>query len=524
MVIANSDSTPIYRRSDVAAHTDIDKGIWVIYKDGIYDITTFVQNHPGGSDKIMLAAGKSVEPYWRLYRQHYNSSLPSDILKEMRIGTLHPDDVASLEADRDSSDPYAGDPDVSPVMNVLSAKPINAEAPASLISQDFITPEPLWFVRNHHPVPKIDPNAFRLTVRNKNGKAIKSYSLKDIQTKFKPTTITNTIQCGGNRRDEMNKVERTAGTPWSISAISNARFTGVRLVDVLFDAVNSSLSSSHGEETGSVLDALEAQHRHIIFTAEEGLQASIPISTAIDRRRDVLLAYDMNGEPLTASHGYPLRAVVPGTVGVRNVKWLTGIQLSIEEAEGPWQRGMAYKGFGPSTKSLDGIDVAAIPSLQEQPVTSAITVPSMGATIEPGKTTIRGYAYSGGGRGIVRVDVSIDGGKVWSKATLLDGSDQPRGRAWAWTHWEAEVNMPTPVSIELGEPDSDHKLRASATKKGPKKHRGMLPVEIICKATDDGYNAQPDSVKGIWNLRGINNNAWHRINVTVQEDDDDEEE
>ena len=76
----------------------------------------------------------------------------------------------------------------------------------------------------------------------------------------------------------------------------------------------------------------------------------------------------MNGQPIPPQHGKPVRAIVPGHVGVRNVKWLNKIVLSDEESHGPWQRGMSYKGFSPSTTSLEGIDVESIPSLQEQPV------------------------------------------------------------------------------------------------------------------------------------------------------------
>ena len=74
-----------------------------------------------------------------------------------------------------------------------------------------------------------------------------------------------------------------------------------------------------------------------------GLEASIPIEKALSRRGDVLLAFQMNDQDLPAQHGYPVRVVVPGHVGVRNVKWLKEIRLSHEEAHGTWQRGMAYK-------------------------------------------------------------------------------------------------------------------------------------------------------------------------------------
>lgn len=136
---------------------------------------------------------------------------------------------------------------------------------------------------------------------------------------------------------------------------------------------------------------------------------------------------------------------------------------------------MAYKGFGPSLKSIEGIDVERIPSLQEQPVQSAVMAPRAGATLTPGVNLVQGYAYSGGGRGIVRVDVSCDGGETWQTANLRAGSEQPLDRAWAWTFWDCAVDIP--------------ETAVNST------------VQIICKATDASYNVQPETVKGIWNLR-----------------------
>jgi len=120
-------------------------------------------------------------------------------------------------------------------------------------------------------------------------------------------------------------------------------------------------------------------------------------------------------------------------------------------------------------------------------VQSALTGPN---TLVAGEiNTLRGYAYSGGGRGIVRVDVSVDGGKTWKAADLMEGSEQDMDRAWAWTFWEADVTVP---STDAGK-----------------------QLTVVCKATDASYNVQPDSLDGIWNLRGINNNAWHRVAMPV---------
>ena len=217
---------------------------------------------------------------------------------------------------------------------------------------------------------------------------------------------------------------------------------------------------------------------HVQFEGEDGTKASIPVDNALSPRGDVLLAHTMNGEALPPDHGFPLRVVVPGHVGVRNIKWLRRVIAAPEEADGVWQRGMAYKSFGPDVTSLDVIDVGSYEPIQEMPVTSAILSPLPGAAAaEPGETVeVKGFAWSGGGRGIVRVDVSADDGATWHTAKLREGAEQPAGRAWAWTFWEADV----PVA---------QGARGSGT-------------TLVCKAVDASHNTQPERPASVWNLRG----------------------
>lgn len=262
--------------------------------------------------------------------------------------------------------------------------------------------------------------------------------------------------------------------------MSTATFKGVLLRDLL--VYSSLLTPQVAEEAGV---------KHVIFVGIDDMQASIPIEKALSPYGEVLVAYEMNGEPLPPEHGYPVRVVVPGHLGVRNVKWLTTIRTSDEEAEGPWQRGISYKGLSPSVKSVKDWteeDLHKIQSVQEQPVTSMILEPKEGATSDLDDITVRGFAWSGGGRGIVRVDVTADGGKRWHTAQLKEGSEQHPTRAWAWTFWECEV--PKPEGLQNG-----------------------AIVEICAKAIDVAYNTQPELVEHIWNLRGINNNAWPRVNI-----------
>ena len=130
-------------------------------------------------------------------------------------------------------------------------------------------------------------------------------------------------------------------------------------------------------------------------------------------------------------------------------------------------------------------------SIQEQPVTSVIVDPQEGSTCECDDTIgVKGFAWSGGGRGIVRVDLSIDGGVTWHEAELGEGAEQHPSQAWAWTFWSAELPLP------------------SGTKSGES-------VQVICKATDAAYNTQPENAAPIWNARGLNNNSWHRVSAVV---------
>jgi sulfite oxidase len=130
------------------------------------------------------------------------------------------------------------------------------------------------------------------------------------------------------------------------------------------------------------------------------------------------MPFKPKGEPIPRDHGYPIRAVVPGIVGARNVKWLGKIHLSESESPSHWQQN-DYKGFCPSV-DWHNVDFKTAPAIQELPVNSAITEPAEGAIIpaDAKAVSMKGFAWSGGGRGIVRVDVSADGGQTWIPGPL----------------------------------------------------------------------------------------------------------
>uniref|UniRef100_A0AAF5CXV5 sulfite oxidase n=2 Tax=Strongyloides stercoralis TaxID=6248 RepID=A0AAF5CXV5_STRER len=474
------DDLPSYKIDEIKKHNKNAERIWVTFKYGVYDITDFVENHPGG-DKILLAAGMSIEPFWAIYAQHKTAAV-LEILESHRIGNVDKNDLKILnEKNKKTSqnDPYIKDPQRHPALIVNSMKPFNAETPPSLLVDNFITPNELFFVRNHMPVPEIDEKKHLLTIEGESIKKPISLKVEDLKKKYKKVSITSVIQCAGNRRADMNKYEKVQGLMWEGTAISNAKWSGVRLRDLLLD-----LSIDPNDKT------IKHVHFEGADTDPTGTPygASIPFKKAMSE--ECIIAYSMNDEPIPPDHGYPLRAIVPGNVGARQVKWLKKIVLSKEESPSHWQQ-KDYRAFSPSVKIGDQPNFQSVPAIQEYPIQSAICVPAPGTKIskEDREFDVCGYAWSGGGKGIIRVEISIDGGKNWQSAELEQDPEQTVDEMYAWTLWKTTITIPE---------DSKDTLT------------------IICKATDRQYNTQPETASGIWNVRGLLHNAWHRVEINLK--------
>lgn len=298
-------------------------------------------------------------------------------------------------------------------------------------------------------------------------------------------TVAATLQCAGNRRTAMSKTRKVRGVGWDIAAIGNAVWGGAKLADVL-------------ELVGvpKLTTATPGGGKHVEFVSvdrckeENGgpYKASIPLSQATNPEADVLLAYEMNGEPLNRDHGYPLRVIVPGVIGARSVKWLDSINVVAEESQGFFMQ-KDYKMFPPSV-NWENINWSTRRPQMDFPVQSAICSLEDSNVLKDGKVTVKGYAVSGGGRGIERVDVSIDGGKTWVEASRYQKpgvpyvADSTYCDKWAWVFFEAKVEV-------------------------------QHSAEIVAKAVDIAANVQPENVESIWNLRGILNTSWHRVDVRV---------
>lgn len=355
-----------------------------------------------------------------------------------------------------------------PSLLVRVEQPFNAEPPADLLRQSLLTPRELFFVRNHGSIPGVDPTSYRLSVTGRVQKPLE-LSLDDLRTGFPRHTLLATLQCTGNRRGEMSALAPTAGrVQWAAQAIGNAAWSGVSLGEVLRAA------------------GIEAGARHVAFLGRDeveeegenvGFGGSVPRDKALSP--EVLLAFEMNGEPLPPAHGFPLRVVVPGYIGARSVKWLSQISAQTAPSSNFFQA-RYYKLFPPGVRR-ETVDWTRGLMLGETAVNSAICRPQEGQTLPAGRVLVQGYAVAGGGRLVERVDVSADDGEAWVTADL---SADPH--PWTWRFWEAQLTLPAGAH------------------------------QIVARAWDSAAQTQPEYAKKIWNFMRYANNAWHRVNIRVK--------
>ncbi|OAE18131.1 hypothetical protein AXG93_4101s1180 [Marchantia polymorpha subsp. ruderalis] len=348
---------------------------------------------------------------------------------------------------------YENEPPRHPALRINAKEPFNAEPPPSALVASYITPIDMFYKRNHGPIPILkDPSSYRLEITGLAPKKL-SLSLEAIRS-LKKHTVVATLQCAGNRRTAMSDTRKVKGVGWGISALGNGIWGGVLLSDVL-ELAGIPCYTRRSANGGKHVEFISVDQ----CKEEKGgpYRASVPLLQATDPEAEVLLAYEMNGEELTRDHGYPLRIVVPGVIGARSVKWLASIDICPIECQGFFQQ-QDYKMFPPWVDWNNIVWPSRRP-LMDFPVQCAICTPSDGSFIKTGTTVkISGYALSGGGRGIERVEVSLDGGRTWIEATRLQSGrsapsnsyisdvDEQREK-WAWVLWEYSTTMTPPTTI-----------------------------------------------------------------------------
>lgn len=206
---------PTYSVEDVLQHNKPENGIWVTYGLGVYDVTQFAPNHPGG-DKILMAAGNAIDPFWAIYQQHHTVEV-LQLLETFRIGNLNK--VEAVESDELGS-PWAQEPKRHELLKPASKRPFNAEPPISMLGEHFYTPNELFYVRNHLPVPclKAEDYELELEVEAGAGKPKCTFNLDEIK-KLPKHTVTAAIMCGGNRRSEMTRIKPVKGESQLLSLL-----------------------------------------------------------------------------------------------------------------------------------------------------------------------------------------------------------------------------------------------------------------------------------------------------------------
>jgi DMSO/TMAO reductase YedYZ molybdopterin-dependent catalytic subunit len=341
---------------------------------------------------------------------------------------------------------------------VRRQEPFNAETPLAA-QLGVITPTGLFYVRSNFSVPRISLDRWHLDV---DGEVTRPLRLTYALLRTLPSrSLVVTLECAGNGRTAIEPAAE--GEPWEYGAVATAEWTGVPLAAVLEQAGLSDRAREivvEGADQGMV-----ATRRTPISFAR-----SLPVAKALDPH--TLLAYAMNGQPLSARHGFPFRLVVPGWYGMASVKWVTRITASATPFDGYYQR-ERYVLLGAEPGGGDPTPVA------EMGVRSLITWPAADVAVPRGRQRICGLAWSGAAP-VARVEVSVDGGASWQAAAFC--SDAAR---FAWRRWECAWDA-----------------------------HSAGPATLRSRAFDEAGNGQPE--RPTWNRLGYANNAVQVIAVQMQ--------
>src|SRR5271166_438602 len=313
---------------------------------------------------------------------------------------------------------------------LLTDRPPQLETPLRYFQSD-LTPNDAFFVRWHlSGIPtNVDLLTFRLEVNGLVQKPL-SLSLSDLKTRFKPVSVVALAQCAGNSRSLFEP--RVPGGQWGNGAMGNARWTGVRLKDVLDEAEVKAGAVQVG------LRGLDVPP----MPATPVFQKSLEFDHARDG--EVMIAYEMNDSPLPMLNGFPIRLVVPGRYATYWVKALSSITVLDHPLKTFWMD-KAYRIPNNPEANEDPQHLAEVTvPINTMSIHSIFVWPEPGEELHAGESfTLKGVANDGGS-GVRRVELSTDGGQTWSDATL--GADLGK---YSWRTWHAEWTPPAKGSYRL---------------------------------------------------------------------------
>jgi sulfite oxidase len=481
------DKKKFITRKQISEHYTAEKRIWVTYKDGVYDITDFVKVHPGGEEKIMLAAGGSIDPFWEMYSFHKKDDLYT-LLEKYKIGQLDPSEVIDPK-DLPNFD-FLKKEELwrSPHLKSLQSFPYCAEAYGQRLIKNFYTPIEDFFVRNHFAVPiysEDDVQEYSIELINKDEHNTTTLYLNSIEDIFGSINVDTIMTCTGNRRTGFNKYKQTKGLLWTVGAMSNGSWSGVPVAKIL-NSLGYNKENSNG--------------KHLIVTGNDkdfqgvNFCISIPLEHAIDPSNSVILATKYNNEKIVNEHGYPLRFIVPGFCGVRNVKWVKSMKISDSEATSSYQKKDYKVVKGVNWEDFDKVDLSKFPSIMDVVPISVFVSPKDGETItipsESENSTIEfsGYANGKSGAKVEKVEISVDNGNTWERVSEIDerNNSTNKKKYFGWVLWK-------------------HKKQFNKN--------SNITAEV--RVTDSNGNSQYNNLEDLWNPRGLLNNSIDKINIKL---------
>lgn len=353
-----------------------------------------------------------------------------------------------------------------PGLRVLNDRPLNAETPANLLDDD-VTPAARLFVRNNGVPPQVTAaDDWVLQVQGESCLGPRQFSVAELKRDFPHHNYRLQLECGGNGRSEFRP--RASGNQWTTGAVGCPEWTGVRIRDVI---------EACGLREDAVYVAYRGADAHLSGDPSKSpISRGVPLAKALED--ESLLAFAMNGAPIPAIHGAPLRMVCGGWPGSVSGKWIRELLVRDRIHDGEKMMGASYR--VPCTPVAAGEQVPEqnMCIIGSMPVKSLITAPRSGEDVAAGRPlALRGHAWAGD-LAVRRLDISTDFGATWRPMELA----APPNRL-AWQRWSGSVVLPSAGYFE-----------------------------VWARAQDSAGNEQPMVVPG-WNPKGYLNNACHRIAV-----------
>ncbi len=337
----------------------------------------------------------------------------------------------------------------------LDSEPLVSESPPAIL-QSWLTPNPLFYVRNHFPMPTVELATWALAIEGHVERPVR-LQYADLRHRFPRQTMSVTLECAGNNRSDLRP--SAPGNQFQSGAVSTAVWSGVPLKAVL------ELAGLKQGAQEVLFEGADVGKPEPARKSEPYLR-SLPLEVAT--HPDTLLAYEMNGEALSREHGFPLRLVVPGWYGMASVKWL--VRVTVLDRK--------FVGFFQTERYIMEREGHPTVPVSRISVKSLVTWPQADAVLPLQAHCIAGLAWSGHAP-VRRVEVSTDGGKSWKQAELVGP-----GERYAWRQWSFIWKPPAPGKYTL-----------------------------MARATDEAGNVQP--MEPVWNKFGYAVNFVKPVPVTI---------